>query len=95
MLNIICKRNLSLKVLVLHLYTKETILLRGIQLTHFQTLLRFNCENDVFVKNILLSWGQYNCGGVRCAHFPSVITTIMDQKVELLKPLNLRELYAT
>jgi hypothetical protein len=39
---------------------------------------------------------QYLCGapdGVRCAHFPSVIKTIMDHKVQLLKPLNLRELY--
>jgi hypothetical protein len=26
-------------------------------------------------------------------NFPSVITTIMDQKVQLIKPLNLRELY--
>jgi hypothetical protein len=25
---------------------------------------------------------------VRCAHFPSVITTIIDQKVQLLNPLN-------
>jgi hypothetical protein len=32
---------------------------------------------------------------VRCAHFPSVITTIIDHKVELLKQLNLRELYVT
>jgi hypothetical protein len=28
-----------------------------------------------------------------CAHFPSVITTIMDQKVQLINPLNLGELY--
>jgi hypothetical protein len=27
-------------------------------------------------------------------HFPSVITTIMDQKVQLINPLNLGELYA-
>jgi hypothetical protein len=32
---------------------------------------------------------------VRCAHFPSVITTIMDRKVQLLKPLNLFELFTT
>jgi hypothetical protein len=32
--------------------------------------------------------------GVRCAHFPSVITTRMDPKVQLLKQLNLGELYA-
>jgi hypothetical protein len=30
-----------------------------------------------------------------CAHFSSVITTIMDQKVQLLKPLNKRELNTT
>jgi hypothetical protein len=29
------------------------------------------------------------------AHFPRVITIIMDHKVQLLKPLNKRELYAT
>jgi hypothetical protein len=28
------------------------------------------------------------------AHFPSVITTIMDQKVQLINLLNLGELYA-
>jgi hypothetical protein len=33
--------------------------------------------------------------GVRCEHFSSVITTIMDHKLQLLKPLNKRELYAT
>jgi ribulose-5-phosphate 4-epimerase/fuculose-1-phosphate aldolase len=31
--------------------------------------------------------------GVRCAHFHSVIATIMDQKVQLLKSLNKRELF--
>jgi hypothetical protein len=33
--------------------------------------------------------------GVWYAHFYSVITTIMDQKVQLLKPLKKRELYTT
>jgi hypothetical protein len=33
--------------------------------------------------------------GVLCAHFSNVITTIMDHKLQLLKPLNKRELYAT
>jgi hypothetical protein len=28
--------------------------------------------------------------GVRYAHFPSIITTAMDQKVQLIKPLYLR-----
>jgi hypothetical protein len=31
--------------------------------------------------------------GARCVHFSSVITTKMDHKVQLLKPLNLGELY--
>jgi hypothetical protein len=36
------------------------------------------------------------CGAPeRRAHFPSVITTIIDQKVQLLKPVNERELYTT
>jgi hypothetical protein len=35
------------------------------------------------------------CGATeRLAHFPSVITTIMDQKVQLINPVNLGELYA-
>jgi hypothetical protein len=38
-------------------------------------------------------WRSRTPDGVRCAHFTSVITTIMDQKEQLLKPLNLRELY--
>jgi hypothetical protein len=33
--------------------------------------------------------------GVRCAHFPSVVTIIMDQKVQLINPLNFGELYVT
>jgi hypothetical protein len=32
---------------------------------------------------------------VQCAHFPSVITTIMDEKVQLLKLLNKYKLYTT
>jgi hypothetical protein len=36
------------------------------------------------------------CGAPeRRAHFPSVITTKMDHKLQLLKPLNKSELYAT
>jgi hypothetical protein len=38
-------------------------------------------------------WRSRTPAGVRCAHFPSFITTIMDQKVHLLKALNKRELY--
>jgi hypothetical protein len=36
-------------------------------------------------------WRSRTPDGVRCAHFPSVITTIMDQKVQLINPLNLGE----
>jgi hypothetical protein len=39
-------------------------------------------------------WRSRTPDGVRCAHFPSVITTIMDQKVQLINPFNLGELYA-
>jgi hypothetical protein len=39
-------------------------------------------------------WRSRTPDGVRCAHFPSVITTTMDQKVQLINPLNLGELYA-
>jgi hypothetical protein len=38
-------------------------------------------------------WRSRTPAGVRGAHLSSVITTIMDQKVQLLKPLTLRELY--
>jgi hypothetical protein len=40
-------------------------------------------------------WRSRTPDGVRCAHFPSVITstTIMDYKVQLINPLNLGELY--
>jgi hypothetical protein len=38
-------------------------------------------------------WRSRTPDGVWCAHFYGVITTIMDQKLQLLKPLNKRELY--
>jgi hypothetical protein len=38
-------------------------------------------------------WRSRTPDGVRFAHFPSVITTIMDHKLQLLKPMNLGELY--
>jgi hypothetical protein len=38
-------------------------------------------------------WCSRTPDGVRCAHFPSVITTIMDYKVQLINSLNLGELY--
>jgi hypothetical protein len=34
------------------------------------------------------------CSAPERSQFPSVITTIMDQKVQLINPLNLVELYA-
>jgi hypothetical protein len=40
-------------------------------------------------------WRSRTPAGVRCAHFLSEITTIMDHKLQLLKPLNKCELYAT
>jgi hypothetical protein len=39
-------------------------------------------------------WLSRTPDGVKCAHFPSVVTTIMDYKVQLINPLNLGELYA-
>jgi hypothetical protein len=36
-------------------------------------------------------WRNRTPAGVRCAHFPSVITIIMDHKPQLLKPLSKRE----
>jgi hypothetical protein len=48
----------------------------------------FNCENGVsyHIKNLLLMrlihmWRSRTPAGVRCAHFPSVITTIMYHKL--------------
>jgi hypothetical protein len=40
-------------------------------------------------------WRSRTPDGVRYAHFTSDITTIMDHKVQLLKPLNKRELCTT
>jgi hypothetical protein len=39
-------------------------------------------------------WRSRTPDGVWCAHFPSVVTTIMYYKVQLINPLNLGELYA-
>jgi hypothetical protein len=38
-------------------------------------------------------WRSRTPNGVWCAPVPNVITTLMDHFVQLLKPLNLRELY--
>jgi hypothetical protein len=73
-----------------------TILLRDIQLTHVQRYCGTTVKM-VFSYKIFTFHEANTCvaDGVRCAHFPSVITTIMDQKVQLLKPLNKRELNTT
>jgi hypothetical protein len=44
----------------------------------------FHLKFLLFMRPIHL-WLSRTPNGVRCAHFPSVITTIMDQKVQLLK----------
>jgi hypothetical protein len=68
--------------------------------SHMFNAPRFNSEKDVSLKLLLLYmrpihvWRSRTPDGVRCAHFPSVITTIMDQKVQFINPLNLGELYA-
>jgi hypothetical protein len=54
----------------------------------------FNATEVQLWKWCYFKWGQYTWG-VRCAHFSSVITTIMNHKLQLLKPLNKREWYAT
>jgi hypothetical protein len=68
--------------------------------SHLFNAPRFNSEKDVSLK-IFFTLIKANTfersrtsDGVRCAHFPSVITTIMDQKVQLINLLNLGELYA-
>jgi hypothetical protein len=64
-------------------------------------LLRFNGEIVFSYKKFLLFMRPIHVcrfrtsAGIWCAHFPSVIATIMDHKVQLLKPLNLRNLYTT
>jgi hypothetical protein len=42
-------------------------------------------------------WRSRTPDGVQCAHFPSVITIIINgnEKVQMLKPLDKRELYTT
>jgi hypothetical protein len=58
--------------------------------THTCSTLRGSTLEKMFpYKNFYFKWGQYTSG----AHFPSVITTIMDHKVQLIKTLNLGELY--
>jgi hypothetical protein len=81
---------------------KFWILLCGIQLTHVQRYwgwivkLVLSCEIITLNEaSMLYMWRSRTTVGVRCAHFPSVITAIMDQKQQLLKPLNKRESYTT
>jgi hypothetical protein len=62
------------------------ILLRGIQLTHVNSY-RDSIEKMVLSYRIFTVHEANTCvalpnpDGVRCSHFPSVITTIMDLKV--------------
>jgi hypothetical protein len=78
------------------------ILLRCIQLTHVQRyrgstvkmvlsckIVSLNEANTVYTR----MWCSPTPAGVRCVHFP--ITTIMDHKPQLIKPLNKSELYTT
>jgi hypothetical protein len=78
------------------------ILLRGIQLTNVQRYqgstvkMLLSCKICTLNEaNTVHMWRSQTPAGVRCSHFPSVITTKMDHTVQLLKPLNKRELYAT
>jgi hypothetical protein len=78
----------------------KKILLRGIQLTNVKRYQGSSVKMVLSYKICTLNEANKsvalpNACGFRCAHFPSVITTIMDNKVQLLKPLNKRELYAT
>jgi hypothetical protein len=49
--------------------------------------LRFNCDNGVFIIKCLLfmrpiyMWRPRTPSGVRCAHFPSVITTLCSHMI--------------
>jgi hypothetical protein len=61
---------------------------------------RFNSVKDVSLKKIFTLneaihvWRSGTPDGVRCVNFPSVVTKIMDEKVQLINPLNLGELFA-
>jgi hypothetical protein len=57
--------------------------------SHMFNAPRFNSEKDVSLNFFTL-----NEANTCVAHFPSVITTIMDQKVQLINPLNFGELFA-
>jgi hypothetical protein len=85
------------------MYIYLLILLRGIQFTHVQRyrgstvkMLFMFIKMQMFIKMRPIHMRRSGTpDGVWCAHFPSVITTIIDHKLQLLKPLNKRELYAT
>jgi hypothetical protein len=67
--------------------------------SHMFNAPRFNskrCFLKIFftLNEAIHVWRSRTPDGVRGGHFPSVITTIMDQKVQLINPLNLGELYA-
>jgi hypothetical protein len=70
--------------------------------SHMFNAPRFNSERDVSFKIILLLmrpihvWRSRTPDGVRCAHFPRVVTTIMVNMIStimvLINTLNLGEL---
>jgi hypothetical protein len=47
----------------------------------------FHIKFILFMRPVHV-WRSRTPDSVRCAHFPSVITTIIDQKVQFLNPLN-------
>jgi hypothetical protein len=61
--------------------------------SHMFNAPRFNSEKDVSL-NFLFTLNETNTCVALPNAVPSVITTIMDQKVQLINPLNLGELYA-
>jgi hypothetical protein len=75
--------------------TDTLILLRGIQLTHVQRDWGSTVKMELTFKIFFSKWGQCMCGAPQRlkafgAHFPSVITIIMDQKLQLLKFWNIQ-----
>jgi hypothetical protein len=71
--------------------TKKLILLRAIQFTNVQRnwcsteKMVFSYKKNKHFMRPIHVWRSRTPDGVRCAHFPNVITTIMNQKVQLLK----------
>jgi hypothetical protein len=80
----------------------DMILLRGIQLTHAQyywgSTVKMLSSFEIFTfheANICVALPNAWRRSVRALFYCYHNNTVMDQKVQLLKPLNLRELYTT